>query len=475
MKKLLFISFMLGFLVSTSIANAAIQVTIPSNVVVYTGETTDINVKITNTGSQDTFSLNVFPPQLEKVSASADSFLITLNGNSETVVKVHFTVAIDTDPVSRSFVITAKSVSNPTITDTQNIVLQITRKTPVYVRDMSLDNYNLNPGGNVTVNADVFNLDDTNSAQYFLKVTVAKNGDVIKTFNRQVDSIPPRSTYRFSDMLTLDKYASPGTYTVNADIRDVSNNLKYSTSTTFSVNTVTQPSTEYIHKSTGFNIVTSYVTMTIKNDGNVILPGFELTDSIPNFAQILFSPSIEPSSKQSVDGREVYSWGVPALQPGEQYTVSYSFALWRVWIVLIVIGAGVYLFYKSLATPVIQKGMRHIGTITRGKEVMILIEVRNKALHEIKDVEVVDVVPHIAKVIESFETLKPKISKAPHGTLVRWNLGNLKPREERVVTYKIKSLVDVSGPLNLPPAEILYTDRGQNRRSIASKQALTKA
>ena len=321
----------------------------------------------------------------------------------------------------------------------------------------------------------IYNLDDTLSEKNFLKITVRKGTSIVKTFDGNLDSIGPKSSVDVVKSFVLDKYAPPGSYAIEAELRDVSGQLKHSKSDNFEVNVVTQPQTEYTKKSSSYSILFSSVSIKIKNEGNVPLPAFEITESIPKFAQSLFDPDIQPTAKDSSGSRTVYSWSVPILAPGEQYTIAYKIDIWRIWLTLGIIAVALYVAYRWLSKPRIGKMVRHEGEIMKGKEILILLEVKNRAMHEIKDVEIIDMIPSIARVIDRFDTLRPKAKRVPGGIELRWNFGSMKPGEERVVTYRIRPVVDIVGHLNLPEAQMVFLDRSKVKRMSASKQALVKA
>ena len=302
-----------------------------------------------------------------------------------------------------------------------------------------------------------------------------KGENLVKTFDESLDSIGAKSSIDVSKSLVLDKYAAPGSYVVEAELRDTSNQLRHSKSVNFNVNTIAQPPTEYTKKSSSYNILFSSVSIKVKNEGNVELPSFKVTESIPKFAQSLFDPDIEPTTTDSSNSRVVYTWFVTALAPGGQYTVAYKIDIWRIWLTLGLIAGVGYVAYRWLSKPRIGKLTRHEGEITRGKEILVLLEVKNRALHEIKDVEIIDVVPQISRVVDRFDTLRPKAKRVVGGTELRWYFGSMKPGEERVVTYRIRPVVDIIGHLNLPQAQMIFLDRHKVKRMSASKQTLVKA
>jgi len=102
------------------------------------------------------------------------------------------------------------------------------------------------------------------------------------------------------------------------------------------------------------------------------------------------------------------------------------------------------------------------------------LEVRNPTLHEIKNVEVMDLVTPIANVVDKFDTMKPSIKRMDHGTELTWSIRSLRPMEERVLTYRIKPVVEIIGTLMLPKARITYLDRKKRKKDIASKVVIIK-
>jgi hypothetical protein len=71
--------------------------------------------------------------------------------------------------------------------------------------------------------------------------------------------------------------------------------------------------------------------------------------------------------------------------------------------------------------------------------------------------------------VDRFDTMKPVIRKAGTGTELTWKIKTLNPREERVLTYRIKPVVDIVGTMRLPKASMNYLDRKQRKKAVASK------
>ncbi len=483
MNKLLISTFIVFIMISVSTTLASgVEVSLSKEMVVlYTEKptkTVDLDVIVKNTQSRtDTFTLFIPIPSFEKIKADLESggFIFSLAPNEEKTVKMFISAPIDTDLISTPFNVIAKSTSDETISDGKTVIVTIQRKTPVYITSLTLGKNTFNPSERVEISAKVFNLEETLSDKYLLRITIMKGTTDLKSFDESIDSIGAKSSVNIVETFDVGKYDKPGSYVVKAELKDISDQIKDVESINFIVNTITQPPTEYTKKSSGYNVLFSYVTIKVKNEGNVELPAFTVTESIPKFAQALFDPDVEPVTTDSSGTRVVYTWSVPALSPGGQYTVGYKIAIWRIWLTFAVVGGIGYGAYRWLSKPRINKSVRHEGEITRGKEIVVLLEVKNRALHEIKDVEIIDIVPQIARVVDRFDTLRPKAKRVVDGTELRWNIGAMKSGEERVVTYRIKSVVDIVGHLALPEAQMVFLDRHKVKRMSVSKQALAKA
>ncbi len=458
-----------------ALAAVSIQIS-KSNPVLFTDETSSISVVIVNSQPQaDTFTISVFNPLPSQVAVSAEKFLVDIGPNEQAAVRIDFTPAFLADPQTIEYPVTVTSTSDSSVKDTKSIFATVQRNTPVFVSELTLEKYALNPGERVVIISQVSNIDDVLSGKYTMKMTIRKGTAIVRTFTESIESVGAKSSLRIAERFELDKYAPPGGYVVEVELRDAGNQLKYAKFVNFNINTVTKLPTEYVSKSTKYNVVSVSTAIAVNNEGNVDLPAFTLTESVPRLYSVLFSPAIEPVSEEVVGSRIVYSWSVPTMPPGGQYTVTYEFAVWRIWIAAGLIAGLVYLGYKMFATPRIHKDVSHEGEIRRGKEIVVMLDAKNKAFHEIKDVEVIDIVPQLARVVEKFDTLRPKIAKVPGGTELRWRIDTMRPREDRVLTYRINPSVDVVGDLPLPQATMIYSDRRKIRRNVVSKQTLVKA
>lgn len=473
--KIAFITiFSLLLLISCAVASE-VELTLSTNDMVgYAGETSGIEMIIKNNQEiADTFTVSIFPSQFAGVVTSLEKYIIWINSSSTEKVKLYFTVPMDAEEVVPIFTITVKSTAKD-ISDTETFYLRIVRKTDVYIKDIKMENYLLNPEEIAKIEVDVINIGITLSEKYYLETMVEKGGEIVKRYSDILEAIAPKSSFTVVNEYNIGKYDEPGPYKVEAVLKDSTNKIVSSKTTSFNVNAIYKLPTEYTTKDTSYNFFLIKVALTIKNEGNIASPSFYVTESVPGFAKAIFDPEIEPTKVNVTDGRVVYSWLIPTLEPGKQITIRYNYDLWRIWLIILIVGIATYGAFKLFYKPTIVKRYRHEGPITKEKEILVSLDVRNRTKHEVTDVEVRDVVPSIARVVEKFDTLTPRIRTTPVGTELRWKIDSLKPREERVITYRIRPVVEVIGSLNLPKAHVRYIDRKKLKRIIASKAVLVK-
>ena len=453
----------------------------PSNQVLYANESTSVDVMIKNTGVvADTYSLSLYPTQFGSVSSTLERYSVTVGAGDTEDVKLYFAAhGPDAQEGTDMFTITVKSQYNPNDVDSTVIFMRVVRKTNVYLdKEINIDNPLAGPSQSVRIQTSIINIGSKPSDRYSLQTIVEKNGIIVKTYDDSIISIPPaKSNVLVNDTYTIGKYDEPGDYDINVMLLDASGNIIGGKTSKFNVEVVNVTQnllTEYTTRKSSFNFFFINVDITTKNEGNVPSPSFYITASMSGIEKILFDPSVEPTKSNQSDGRYVYSWLVDSLDPGKNVTISYSYDLWKIWVTIVVVGVAIYVILKLLYKPVIIKRYKHEGPIRKDKEISISLDVRNRTRHEAKDVEIRDVVPPIAKVVEKFDTLAPRMRTTDIGTEMRWKIDSLKPGEERVVTYRIKPALDIKGSINLPKAHARYLDRKKVKRIIASKAVMVR-
>ncbi|MFH1294712.1 MAG: hypothetical protein ABIH90_02105, partial [Candidatus Aenigmatarchaeota archaeon] len=99
----------------------------------------------------------------------------------------------------------------------------------------------------------------------------------------------------------------------------------------------------------------------------------------------------------------------------------------------------------------------------------VILEIKNP-IKELDSVIIRDFVSPLARVHKSFEHLKPVSKTSDAGTELIWKIGKMKPREERVLSYRMKPLV--GGELKMPKAYLRFRNNKGERIRVFSKHLM---
>jgi len=235
---------------------------------------------------------------------------------------------------------------------------------------------------------------------------------------------------------------------------------------TFSIPPVHSISQKVEETSTGFS---KEVTISITNEGNVIERDYSLQQKTPldPMTGMMTKPAGNCRDEQGV---MVCNYLVGDIKPGATAHVSYTVSYWPAfngYILLTVIVISLVLFsFLRTTTPRI---LKHHSK--RGEDLHnIFIQVKNPFLHRLSDVVVRDWVSPLAQVLqEEIESTKPVMRSLEEGTELIWKLGEMKPREERILQYKVRSLVH--GSLKMPGAHLKFTTgKGEKKIKLSSNR-----
>lgn len=439
---------------------------------IYAGKTGSIEVTVFNNQNfTDTFSITVWPPQLGDVTTSIENPNLRIRAKSNASTKIYFSAPECADETTIQFEISASSTTTNASTS-QNILVSVLRFFTVCISDFKLGKYGeIGPNESLKITTYLTNPTSKISPQFFLQVNVKLENQTVGSFDETIQPIIQKSTKIVSYVYNFSEYASPGIYKIEVLLKDELNNLKSKKEETIRMKIVNKTSTS---SWTDIGVLSAVTTVKVKNEGNIPVP-IKITTSIPSFVKNLFFTEFEPTLETLKDGWIEYEWNFESVKPGEEVMIKYEIKLLYVWLFVLGTVIVVILAFKFVYGPTIVKKYRPI-TPTIGKEMTIAIEVKNKSRHEIENVEVKDFVPVLFEVSEKFDTVRPEsVKKVKGGTVLIWKFNLLKPLEERVLTYKIKPKMEISGTFKLPNAYVKYLDKKKEVKSIVSKSILIKA
>lgn len=471
MQKTLFVpSFAVLSLLLVSVAFAqsggSPTITLSSNEVsFFNGDADSIQATIKN-NDDDThvFTISVFPGTLDKVYASTSLGHVTLVPGESVAIRAEFSSLFDAEFLPREFAITVAASDDKSITATKDIVVNILRRSPVYVLSLGTNKFTYYPGETVNISSVVANQGGDSFDEFKMQTVITKDGEFVRRFETPISFLSEKSRNGFSSYYTFDQFAQPGIYSAELILKDDEGQTLSKKSLNFRVESVSKASQQ---ESTSYGLMETTTTITSTNEGNSPTD-IRITAIIPSFTHQIFVSDIEPASVEEVGNSVRVNWLFSSVAAGEAKQVIYKFSLWKIWLTVVIIGAIVVLAFKFVFTVKIIKKSRYMGGITKESEVPVTIEVVNRSMNEVRDVYVRDFIPPIAKIVPKFETMKPTIRETVGGTEITWKLDSLRAGEERVMSYRIKPKMDIMGSLKLNPATVDYSTRKRQKKSAAS-------
>lgn len=206
------------------------------------------------------------------------------------------------------------------------------------------------------------------------------------------------------------------------------------------------------------------ITITVSNQGNIAEEDYKVTETLSASLIVSF---ITPARCILFENERECEWTLERMNPGEEASVTYRIEYWPfiiIWgivvivIILIVIGTA-----KKAVKPSIRK-----RSIKKGKgKYTIVLEVRNPFYYKLSNVMVRDWVSPLGRVKKDIKGPKPVIRASDAGTELIWRLGAVKPKDEIVIHYEIKTVV--RGQLKMPRAFIKYTTHKGKKDKVYSR------
>jgi hypothetical protein len=186
------------------------------------------------------------------------------------------------------------------------------------------------------------------------------------------------------------------------------------------------------------------------------------------FKQWFITGSPEPSKETGA-----LVWEVPMAAGGTaELLITYNYRpLFWIFLVALIVLIAYYVFRSPVsASKRATVIASHEGGIT---ELKVVIELVNRGSKVARHVKVMDLAPRLADVEKDFkETILSPSKIVPHehtGTLIRWDIDMMEPREHRILTYKMKTKLQVIGGMTLPVTAVNYLIDGQERETVSNK------
>ncbi len=192
----------------------------------------------------------------------------------------------------------------------------------------------------------------------------------------------------------------------------------------------------------------------------------------------LTSYNLNPTYTYSLNGQKYLVW-VLDIYPNQRISLIIHRNYWAP-IIIIAIIIGLIIFYYVFRTPVlVKKKISSINTTDGGiSDIKILINLKSRVNRKIRRISIIEYIPSIAGINMNFEvgSLKPSkiLTNSKKGTILKWDLDELNPLEERIISYKFKPRLTLIGDFTLPAAIVKFDSRG-GTRTVRSNSLYVKA
>jgi len=461
-KTIIFISILVFILLLISVHAEDILITSPEkSTTVYAGQTNTLVILVKNNrGVKDTFYFSLWGGP--SVWSSSDVPWVNLASGETTDITLKIEPPRDAETGTHVLTFSVLSL-NSDVTESKEIYLDVLRGSDIFITDIELEKQTFKPGDTIIMGPTLTNLNKKNTLEVSVITEILKDDLIVQKFGESI-TIEPRSTKKLTYSFEIKKTNEPGDYQIKVVAKNALNKILDERKTTFNIETVHKVDEE---KETKNSILYSDIIIRITNNGNYVEKNFYVTESMPAISKNFFYPEIEPVSEEEKENRIIYKWLIDELKPSQIITIKYQLRFTNVaitaCILIIAVVWIVWLFFK----PIIKKD--YIGFLAEKQETTISLTLKNKGRKTLNNLIVKDIVPPLASVVKKFETLKPKIVRKTKGTELSWNIKQLNPKEERIITYKIKPVIEITGGFKLPKAFFTFETKKGKKKRILSK------
>ncbi|MEM5843398.1 MAG: hypothetical protein QXL97_01620 [Candidatus Aenigmatarchaeota archaeon] len=427
------------FLISFSQVSDRVEVKIPSLYNINAGQTVRIPIEIKNLDYNEVkVFLYVFPPYYEGISAYFDVNNVVLSPNSE--ASVNLVVSAPTE--AKSAIITYQIfVEYNNIKKTYKMELNVIGgKGEIKVTNFGINKNRFDPDESLIAFVEYQN--SKNIVTFVrAKMEISRENEIIKTEEKTVNILPfSKASLNFSYLFSY--FDRPGKYYINIYSYDENKNTISKLSFEVFLNEINNVE-KRVDKQ--FSIFQYRVSVEIENVGNVIQK-IRLEEEFPI---ILKSFVVFEGMNPKIENNKAI-WEVD-LKPKEKIVFSYSIIYLPILLLasILVVAFLVFLFFYLLKPRSLKKYEKFEDVYK------IKIFIKNSSRKRMKNIEISDFVPSLFSIVE-FETLKPQVKKSKDGYDLVWKIRELKPKEELIISYKIKPLIEIIGEIKLPKPKIKY-------------------
>jgi hypothetical protein len=316
-----------------------------------------------------------------------------------------------------------------------------------------------NPGEPATATVTLENMNPLNMTDLVLRIS-----SDLPAFNReQAFSLGSLEKVSLESSFDIPEDQQPKEYKVNFDVLQNDEVVESAEAITVEVASVMPAFNSKGVESGVFLKTTREITYT--SDANV--RNTQTMKYPTNWFARIFTKTAPDAEVITDEGASYYAWNIE-LGPGESKAVIVTTNYRTLLYIIIVIIIALLLYWKYKSPVLINKSVSSIATEEGGiSRLKVMVDVTNRSGKEMKDITILDIVPNIADIEKaSIEgTLAPSkvLRHRTKGSILKWEMPELAPGEERLISYTIKSKLSIIGSFRLPKTKIKFFSDGKER------------
>lgn len=406
-------------------AKADKDITLPTevvtfNVTVTSNLTADQKVDVVLSGAHtEWLTQNVYELTLKPTVAQSFAFYVA--------------PTYGTQPRTYSYNITIKAKDAVNVSSEKAVYFYVAEKEFLQITSFSPTQLNYLPVETITLTTRIKNAGTKEAEDYTLNLTLMD-----KINSTALPRIEINEEQSFTQTFTVDKFTAKGNYTVKAEAIDKKGKVVDRNSTIIKI---VDKAAITKTKTVDEKILYIGVALSATNDGNK-KDTVVFSEPLP---AVMFLYSFD---KAPTIANNSMIWSCE-LNPGESCSINYRANYWILIIVILVIGVAIGMLFKEIERPTIKK------KVSRKKDrYTVHLEVHNRGPRDLLNVEVLDSLPSLTKLLGEFSIEPNMIKKVKGGVAILWKIGRLEAREARVFSYDVRPELEIEGGITLPKAKI---------------------
>jgi len=420
---------------------------IPKYLNIVAGEKVKIPIKIFNYENYELrIFINVFPSYYEGISVylQENELILKPKSSSQTFIIVNVPLYSREKTITYKLFVDIYDAIKGKVTDVYEFSVNIIPKSEIIVENFGIDKHILNPN-------EIFNVFVTFKNLKNFATNVKINVQILfeertLIFDKYFTlNILPYSSSNFSFSHNFSYFDKPGKYSILITSFDESEKLLSKLSFDIKLEEIRNLTSERKVKS---SFLKYSIIIYLKNNGNV-KEEFTITERIP----LILKPFVVFENFQPEIKDEIARWKI-TLDPQEEIKISYSILYFIPISAISLIAFLIFLYYFFFVLVPKYKKEVELKEDIYG----IKIVVKNNTKKRMKNIEIKDFVPSLFSIVK-FETLKPEIKKTKEGYELTWKIKELKPKDEIILFYKVKPLIEIVGEVKFPEPKIKYVLR----------------